>query len=82
MRRSDKQGLRIGACEQLAPQPGRTPQHGIDDWSLPFWRKLDRLMDCCVLSRFEKKKLIQAESQNITDIIVNPRSAQATDPKI
>ena len=58
VRHTNKQGLRIRGCAQLASSPRCSPQHGIDDWSLPFRAKLHRLMDCCMFSGFEKEELI------------------------
>ena len=58
MRRSNEQWLRMGEGEQLVCPPRRSAQHRINDGSLPFRRKLYRLVDCCVLSGFEKEELI------------------------
>jgi hypothetical protein len=49
---------------------------------LPLGREFYSLVDCCVLSCLEKKKLIQAKSQNVAKIGIDPRRAEATEPKI
>src|SRR5262249_44260492 len=82
MRPSNKTGLRIGPCKQVASLPRCCSKHAVDDRSLLLRGDFYGLMNRGVLRRFEQKKLIQTESQNVPDISLNTRTAQTTDPKI
>jgi hypothetical protein len=68
MRRSNEQRLRVGLCKQLASLPCRGAEDGIDDRSLLLRGYGNGLVHGCVLRRFEKENLVQAESQDVADV--------------
>src|SRR5437667_7119412 len=57
VRRSNEEGLRIGAREQFARPSRRSTQHGVDDRSLLLRPERHSFMDRCVFSCFEEEKL-------------------------
>src|SRR5262249_1353429 len=82
MRRSNKQGLRIGPRKQVASLPRCCTKHAVGDRSLLRWGDCYSLMNRGVLRRLYQKKVMKAESENVPDISLNARTAQTIDSKI
>jgi len=82
VRCANRQGLRIGPCEQVASLPRCRSEDRIDDWSLLRWGYGYGLVHGRVLRRFEYEDLVQPESQYVPDGRLDGRSTKATDPKI
>ena len=68
MRRSNEQWLHVGLCKQLISLSDRGTEDGIDNRSLLLRGYGNGFVHGCVLRRFEKENLIQAESQDVADV--------------
>jgi hypothetical protein len=82
MRGSNSQRLGVRSRKQLSLAPYRGAKDSIHNRSLSLGNEPDAFVDRRVRSCVEEEKLVQPEPQNIAQIEINLRTAQATDPKI
>ena len=82
MRCSNEQRLRVRPFKQLFSPPGRGTQDSIDNPSPLLGGDGNRLMHGSVFRGFENEDLVQPEPQDVANVVLDMRSAQAIDPKI
>src|SRR5262245_58979569 len=70
----NEQWLLPGLCKQLTSPPGGGAQNGVNNRPLLLWGYANVLMYGCMVRRLEQENLIQAESEDVPNVVFNARS--------